>query len=203
MNGDASVGGMAGRPGRSPRAAAEVLATCALDVTLGRTLAAPLFVPGLNGFGATEGGDSGCVTHQATVHYGIPKEAVANLLRLPKALGANGDFVLRFSYFCEERRSLPICLGDYSLPPSATGTRGGLAILSMAGTRLAVLADEARTLERVRVFLDERLALYQLVPDANGQHDWVVTTDIGAPVAHLRETSVAPGGGEVATTGWE
>ena len=180
MNGDSSVGDTEGRPGRSPQAAADVLAA---TFTLGRALAAPLHVPGPDGFGVTEGTESGRATHLATVQYGVPKEAVANL-------------VLRFSYFREELRSLPICLSDYPRSPSATGTRGRRAILSTVGTRVSVGMDGTRPLQRVRVFLDDRLAPYELAPDANGDHGWIVTTDAVAP-----RTLPERGGGEVATVG--
>ena len=164
MNGDASVGDMAGRPERSPRAAADGLAAT-FDLRLyprSRPRDATAR-PRPEWYGAPEGAASGCVTHLATVHYGVPKEAVANLLRLPST---SVPTATSSSASATSMRNV----APFQSPSVTTPSRRGHGHARRAGppqrrgTRVAVWADGARTLERVRLLLDDRLAPYQLAP---------------------------------------
>lgn len=94
--------------------------------------------------------------------YGLPKEAVANLLRLPSTRGGNGELLLRYVYFQEEVRSVQIILNDYPMPQPMTHTPGGMAIVGLAGTCVEVRATDELEYRRVREFLDAKLHGYEL-----------------------------------------
>lgn len=197
MNGDSLAADMPRRPSPSTTDASAALFD--LGLALGRALAAE--VPHHAEGGGAERTVREHAVYLATVSYALPKDAVANLLRLPTAVAANGDLVLRLTYFRDELRNVLLRLGDDPLPPSVTRTHGGLAVLTTVGTAVAVRADEANAMERVRTLLDDRLALYQRASDASGDHDWSVTSCADVPQQSAECASRRSRGGEVVTTG--
>lgn len=98
------------------------------------------------------------------MHYGLPKEAVVNLLRLPVVRQNAQDTTLHYRYFQDEVRTVRIVLTDVSLPQHLTRTRDGLAIVSLAGTRAEVWTTDGVVLQQVRAFLQARLGFYQIDP---------------------------------------
>jgi hypothetical protein len=94
--------------------------------------------------------------------YALPREAVVNLLRLPAMGCQRGEQILRFTYFQDELRVVPIALADSPLPLSMPRTAGGMAILGMAGTLLEVRASDEAEERRVQQFLDDKLQPYEL-----------------------------------------
>lgn len=98
------------------------------------------------------------------LHYGLPQEAVANLLRLPVVRKNAQGTTLHYRYFQDELRTVRIVLTDVLLPQHLTRTRDGLAIVSMAGTRAEVWTTDSAVLRQVSAFLKARLGAYQIDP---------------------------------------
>lgn len=98
------------------------------------------------------------------MHYGLPQEAVVNLLRLPVVRQNAQGTTLHYRYFQDELRTVRIVLTDVSLPQHLTSTRDGLAIVSVAGTRTEVWTTDVVVLQQVRAFLHARLGPYQIDP---------------------------------------
>jgi hypothetical protein len=98
------------------------------------------------------------------VCYGLPKEAVANLLRLPTMTVRGGELVLRFAYFRDELRFVRIVLADAPLSPPPVRTTAGLAVVSLTGTGVEVAARSEAELERVEAFLEATLGQFRLEP---------------------------------------
>ena len=99
---------------------------------------------------------------RAVLHYGLPKEAVANSLRLPRHASDCGSMHLHFTYFLDALRHVAIVLTDEPIPPSVTRTPAGLAVLSLTGTRIEIDAMSEDELRRIIGFLDRALKPYQL-----------------------------------------
>lgn len=101
------------------------------------------------------------------LHYGLPQEAVVNLLRLPvvRQNGQNAQgTTLHYRYFQDELRTVRIVLTDVPLPQHLTRTRDGLAIVSVTGTRAEVWTTDSAVLRQVSAFLKARLGSYQIDP---------------------------------------
>ncbi len=148
------------------------LVMCALGIELARTAMDPGRFRDLDLFD-----DEGHKLRQRDrqiMHYGLPKEAVANLLRLPAVRQNAQGTILHYRYFQDELRTVRIVLTDVSLPQHLTRTRDGMAIVGLAGTRAEVWAPDGVVLQQVRAFLQARLESYQIDPvDENGAEGMV------------------------------
>ena len=91
-------------------------------------------------------------------HYVLPPEAVANLLRLPSRRGQSGEWILHYSYFEQELRTIRIVLSPEALPRGLTCTTAGIAVVGLTGTRMEILAANETQLARVEAFLTAKLA---------------------------------------------
>jgi hypothetical protein len=110
------------------------------------------------------------------VHFGLPQDAAANLLRLPVVRQNARSTTLHYRYFQDELRIVPIVLTNIALPQHLTRTRDGLAIVSLAGTRAEVWTHDGVVLHRVRTFLHDRLGPYQIDPAGEDEAEGAFAT---------------------------
>lgn len=94
--------------------------------------------------------------------YGLPPEAVVNLLRLPTVRSTPGTVLMTYTYFSGCLRYVAVALTEESLPRTASRSSGGMAIVSQVGTRVDVWSADEAEAGLVLEFLDRKIGSYQL-----------------------------------------